>query len=233
MNYLAVGNLCAVDLEELQLPISVEEAMRILLRKGFVVREVDLVQLARNCVGVSSYRRGAKPVEAPSVFDCSSFTRWLYAQRGIWLPRRSIQQREYGEIVAFEDASAGDLVFSSGWIDYWRDDPSDGVGHVGVVTELKTVIHAANKNVGVIESSLESFSSIELLRGIRRYIPLDRVVLTLETPDHRHIEISDDLRWVILQTLPKEALFQRSSEPSGIYSRSALLIEMNPCPFTI
>ena len=206
MNYRAVGDLCAVDLEALRLPIPLEEAKRILCRKGFVVRDVDLLGLARSCVGVSTYRRAAKLSEAPSVFDCSGLTKWLYAQRGIWLPRRSIQQREYGEVVSLEEASAGDLIFSSGWINYWRDDPNDGVGHVGVMTEVKTVIHAANKNVGVIESSLSDFASKDSLRGVRRYVPLDRVVLTIETPAHRQIEIADDLRWVILQTLPKRAV---------------------------
>ena len=201
MEYRAVGKRCTVVLESLHLPITREETLLILNHKGFVLIEVNIVELARQCLGTSQYRRGARLVEAPSVVDCSSFIKWLYAERGIWLPRRSIQQRGLGEIVGQSDVIAGDIIFISGYIDYYLENPEDGVGHVGIVTGERTVIHAANKKLGVIETFLEKFATETNFRGARRYIPTGVEVITLEVPPNREVEIADDIRWIVLQSL--------------------------------
>ena len=204
MEYRAVGDRCAVDLDLLHLPVSNKVALAILIKKGFKILEVNLVDLARQCIKTSKYRRGVKPSEAPARVDCSSFIKWLFGQRGIWLPRRSIQQRELGESVSFEEIARDDVVFASGWIDYYHDNSLDGVGHVGIATGEETVIHAANNKANVVESSLKSFASKAGFRGIRRYVSRDKTVLTLETPTAREVEIADDMRWIILQSLPKQ-----------------------------
>ena len=200
MEYRAVGNRCAVILSSLQLPISCEETLAMLNQKGFTLVEVDIVALARQCIGMSRYRRGAKPSESPVVVDCSSFLKWLYGMRGIWLPRRSIQQRELGQSIELSQITSGDVVFVSGWIDYYLDNPSNGVGHVGLATGNKTVIHAANSKVGVIETPLDLFISKNKFRGVKRYVPKDMDVLTFETPPSREVETADDIRWIILQS---------------------------------
>lgn len=123
--------------------------------------------------------------------------------RGIWLPRRSIQQRELGTPVPIDEVDAGDVIFVSGWIDYYHTDPKDGVGHVGVATGEGTIIHAADRRAHVVESSFESFIGKTKFRGARRYIQKDIIILTLETPPDREVEIADDLRWIVLQSLPK------------------------------
>src|SRR3989344_1517554 len=189
MEYRACGKRCAVMLGSLHLPISNDEVLAILHRKGFRVIEVDIVSLARKCVGTSRYRRGARLFEAPAVVDCSSFMKWLYAQRGIWLARRSIQQSEYGEAIGLGEIIQGDLGFTSGRIDYYQDNPSNGIGHVGIATGEGTVIHAANKKVNIVESPLNTFVGKTDFRCARRYIPKDSVVITLEIPDHREVEI--------------------------------------------
>lgn len=203
MEYRAVGNRCAVNINSLSLPISNEEAQAILISKGFTVVEVDIIFLARQCIKTSMYCRGVKPSEAPIVVDCSSFIKWLYSKRGIWLPRRSIQQREFGVPVPTEEIVAGDIVFVSGWIDYYHTDPKDGVGHVGIATGEGTIIHAADRKAHVVESSLESFVGKTKFRGARRYVPKDQTILTFETPAEREVEIDDDFRWIVLQSLPK------------------------------
>jgi cell wall-associated NlpC family hydrolase len=203
MEYRAVGNRVAVSLDSLHLPISHEETLAMLTKKDFTLVEVDIIALARQCIGVSQYRRGANPSEAPVIVDCSSFMKWLYAQRGIWLPRRSIQQREYGKVVNLNELVAGDLVFASGRISYHHHDPADGVGHVGIATDDGTIIHAANKKANVIETLLDEFVGKTKFRGARRYIPKDVNVLTFETPADRYVEIADDLRWIIQQSLPE------------------------------
>lgn len=204
MEYRAVGNRCAIILDFLRLPLSREEVLAILIRKEFRVIEVDIIALARQCIGTSLYRRGARLFEAPAVVDCSSFMKWLYARRGIWLPRRSIQQRECGEIVTLDELVAGDAVFVSGWINYYHDAPARGVGHVGIYTGDGTVIHAADKKANVVESALNTFIGKTKFRGARRYIPKGVEVLTLETPADREVEIADDMRWIVLQSLPKK-----------------------------
>ena len=202
MEYRAVGNRCAVILDSLHLPTSREETLTILNHKGFVLVEVDIIALARQCIGISQYRRGARPSEAPLVVDCSSFIKWLYAQRGIWLPRRSIQQRELGEVVNLDELVAGDVVFISGRIDYYHDDPANGVGHVGIATGYGTVVHAADRKVNVVESPLDKFVGETKFRGARRYISQNVEVLTFETPLNREVEVADDIKWIILQQLP-------------------------------
>src|SRR3989344_2046019 len=115
MEYRAVGNRCAVILNSLRLPlISNEEILKVLSHAGFNLIEVDMVRLARECIGKSMYLRGAQPREAPAVVDCSSLLKWLYGRRGIWLPRRSIQQYELGEAAELDGLIAGDIVFISG-----------------------------------------------------------------------------------------------------------------------
>jgi len=81
MEYRAVGGRCAVELDALRLLISREEALAIIVAKGFRIIEVDLIALARERIGKSAYRRGARPSLAPAIVDCSSFTKWLYGER--------------------------------------------------------------------------------------------------------------------------------------------------------
>lgn len=201
MEYRAVGNRCAVDPDRLNLPISRQEALTVLSHMRFAVIDVDLIDLARRYIGTSKYRRGARSSEAPAFVDCSCLVKWLYGQRGVWLPRRSIQQRQYGESVMPGDIRAGDLVFTSGWRNYYLEDPADGVGHVGIATGEGTVVHAKGRTSGVVETPLESFVEKRKFRGARRYIPHDAEVITLQVPPDRDVETSDDIRWIILQSL--------------------------------
>jgi len=103
--------------------------------------------------------------------------------------------------VEFDEVVAGDLVFVSGWIDYYFDDPWAGVGHVGIATGEGNIIHAADRKVGIVESRLKKFVGKTKFRGVRRYIPKDKEILTFETPSHREVETADDIRWIILQSL--------------------------------
>lgn len=199
MNYRSVKDRCAVDIAQLRLPLPEEEAITILQRLGFGLVDVDAVALARSRVGVARYRRGARTYEAPDVFDCSGFVKWTYGACGIWLPRRSIQQRATGMRVPVLEIEAGDVVFASGRIDYYFDDPSDGVGHVGIATSDGTVVHAASTKRGIVEDPFEEFAPPGRLRGIRRYREPGTRVFSL--PPEREVETADDLRWIVLQNL--------------------------------
>lgn len=203
MEYRAVGQRCAVSLSKLNAVADGHTWLTLLHQVGFNPITIDVVELARGVIGKAEYRRGATLADAPRVFDCSSLIKWLYGQRGIWLPRRSIQQRELGEHVELPALVAGDVIFVSGLIDYFIDDPADGVGHVGIYTGAQTVIHAANRRVGVIESDWSSFCTTTAnFRGARRYVPTDNSVIIWETPAHRGVETEDDVLWILRQNLP-------------------------------
>lgn len=200
MNYRTVGSRLAVNFEELSLPVESDAAITILSTIGFSIVEVDIVAEARKLVGNAEYRRGARLREAPAVFDCSGLMKWLYGLAGVWLPRRSIQQREIGSVVSYDERKPGDIIFCSGHIDYYMDDPQDGVGHVGIITSEYSVVHAANRKLGVVESPLLSFTDGGKLRGVRRYYTA-KEVKTLVVPPEREVEISDDIRWIVLQNI--------------------------------
>ncbi|MDO8622357.1 MAG: NlpC/P60 family protein, partial [bacterium] len=205
--YRAVGGRCAVDLERLLVPGTSEEKRAAIEAVGCTIVPVNLTALARSCVGRSAYHRGARASEAPGVVDCSSFMKWIFGQAGVWIPRRSIQQRDWVGNGGYavndrDDVRTGDLVFASGWRDYYDTDPAQGVGHVGFVSDARTVIHAVNSRLGVVESPIAKFLYLDRFRGARRMIPTDHPVLTLEPPPEREVEIEDDLRWMILQQVP-------------------------------
>lgn len=206
MEYRAVGNRCAVNLTDLRLPMSPEKVLSVLLNLGFRTVDIDLTNTASACIGRSRYRRAARPWEAPDIVDCSSFTKWLYSKKGIWLPRRSIQQSRFGMNVANLDIREGDLIFTGGsQYDYHFEDPENGISHVGLVDSDGSVIHAAAENFGVIKSPIEKFLIHGKFRCARRLI--DRSYgkfVTLEAPSERSVETSDDLRWIVLQTLKKK-----------------------------
>ncbi|MBI2046166.1 MAG: C40 family peptidase [Parcubacteria group bacterium] len=204
MEYRAVGNRCAVNMDSLNVPLSRKDILTILIHEGFIMTPIDIMALARGCVGASQYRRGARPSEAPSVVDCSSFIKWLFGMRGIWLPRRTIQQCKLGEVVSFYNIVDGDVVFVSGRINYYEHNSDGGVGHVGIAAEGgKTIIHASAKDAVVAEVPFSEFVDKNTFRGARRYIsknPNNTSIMTFETPVSREVETSDDIRWIVLES---------------------------------
>ncbi len=199
MIYRSVGNNLTVNLHNLRLPIKHEQVRLMLWQLGFAENKFDLTFLARGLVGKSQYQRGAKSDQAPSIVDCSSMTKWLYGQIGIWLPRHSIDQRSMGRII--NRPQEGDLIFTAGFRNYYWDNPADGVGHVGIVTRDITIIHAANTQRGIVEDPWEEFcKKQENFRGLRRYLPPSRDSLFIQMPN-KQVETDRELRWLILQHL--------------------------------
>jgi NlpC/P60 family len=200
--FRAVNNRCAVNFSELNLPISTEKAIETLEDLGFRIFSCDIVKAARSFIGKSEYKLGAKQFEAPRYVDCSSFTKWLYGRCGIWLPRRTIQQMDHGIPVTVKQLHAGDLIFKeSPWGGWYKNDPKHKVGHVGICTGEGTIVHASNTKQGIIESNTKCFFDPKKFRGIRQFIPDPANTLFFKTPKHREVETSNDLFWIIVQTL--------------------------------
>ncbi len=68
-----------------------------------------IISTAKQYIGVKYLWGGT----TPAGFDCSGYTRYVFAQHGIDLPRISRDQYNVGTPVAFDNLQSGDLVFFS------------------------------------------------------------------------------------------------------------------------
>lgn len=73
----------------------------------------------------------------PGGFDCSGFTRYVYAQHGVDLPRVAAAQYRAGTKVALRELRPGDLVFFS--------TIAPGPSHVGMAIGKDRFVHAPNQ----------------------------------------------------------------------------------------
>jgi hypothetical protein len=165
---------------------------------GFKVVEIDLIHLVRSHLTRSNhYQLGARPCNAPAVVDCSSMVRWSFGCLGIALPRPSIDQREAGQEVFLDNVQSGDLIFTTGPQNYFTQDQSIGVGHVGILTEDETVLEASPRCPAFKEKPLDKFlSDYHEFRGVTRILPSveDRLVLELGQ-EHDVLFCKDVLRF--------------------------------------
>lgn len=211
-------DLLAIDFSELDHHVKQDAAVQILHKKGIFLHAFDYgergnpntVNVIMDAVGYAlkntwmfSYKRGAKMASAPDQVDCSSFAKYMYSLAGIWLPRRSVQQRASGARLEMEDLAAGDLVFKVGTgINHYDDDPSDGVGHVGIFTDRHTVIHAVSTTPTIVETRVGDFiGNGKTFRGVTRLVHNPLRTFTFHVPKHYEIETSDDIKWLLLRSM--------------------------------
>src|SRR6478609_4327330 len=90
-------------------------------------RQARVVTYARHLLGVPYSYGGTSP---RSGFDCSGFTRFVYAHFGVTLPHYSAAQFDLGRRVSLRGLRPGDLLFF------------DGLGHVGLYIGRGRFIHA-------------------------------------------------------------------------------------------
>lgn len=93
-----------------------------------------------------------------SGFDCSGFTRYVYAASGISLPRTSYAQYNFGTPVNRGQLQPGDLVFFSTY--------TKGASHVGIYIGGGRFVHASNSGVRVTSLN-ENYYATRFL-GARR-----------------------------------------------------------------
>jgi cell wall-associated NlpC family hydrolase len=97
-------------------------------------KEAKVVRFARRFLGVRYVYGGSSP---RSGFDCSGFTRFVYAHFGISLPHYSGGQFDRGRRISRRGLRPGDLVFF------------DGLGHVGLYIGAGRFIHAPHSGTRV------------------------------------------------------------------------------------
>ncbi|MBW5447528.1 NlpC/P60 family protein [Cohnella sp. CFH 77786] len=121
-----------------------------------------IVNFAKSLQGKVHYVFG---VNDPSTytFDCSSFTKYVFASQGINLKWSSRAQSRQGEYVAESDLQPGDLVFFSVSV-------KGQVNHVGIyIGDGKFIHNTIGKNInGIRIGDLSKYSS--------RYITARRVL---------------------------------------------------------
>lgn len=120
-----------------------------------VAREqTRVVHFARRLLGIRYVYGGTSPQTG---FDCSGFTRFVYAHFGITLPHYSGAQFGLGRRVARAGLRPGDLVFF------------DALGHVGLYIGHQLFIHAPHTGTSVSVDSLSGWYSSRF-DGARRVL---------------------------------------------------------------
>jgi peptidoglycan DL-endopeptidase CwlO len=115
-------------------------------------RQATVVRFARRFIGVPYVYGGTSPRTG---FDCSGFTRFVYAHFGIVLPHYSGAQFGMGRRVSRAGLRPGDLVFF------------DGLGHVGMYVGNGRFIHAPHTGTRVRIQTLAGWYSSRFV-GARR-----------------------------------------------------------------
>lgn len=89
--------------------------------------------------------------------DCSGFTKLIYQQYGIYLPRSAYEQLFVGNEVDINDIKPGDLVLSG---------YNGKTHHVAIYMGDGRIVHALNENVGIVITGLYNMP----ITGIRRVL---------------------------------------------------------------
>ncbi|QQG42830.1 MAG: C40 family peptidase [Candidatus Giovannonibacteria bacterium] len=105
-----------------------------------------LIKIAKGLVG-RPYKYGAKMKDAPSFFDCSLFTQYVFKQIGVDLPRSTILQADNGIEASLEDIKPGDLLFFHGERGFYNKKFPEGIGHVVLYAGDGKAVHAASERI--------------------------------------------------------------------------------------
>jgi cell wall-associated NlpC family hydrolase len=118
----------------------------------------EIVAYAKTFLGTKYVSGGSSPSTG---FDCSGFTKYVYAHFGITLYRTSTDQIKNGTAVSKSDLQPGDLLIFNG-------SSNTSIGHVGIYIGDNQFIHASNPSDGVKITSLSDSYYVARYVGARR-----------------------------------------------------------------
>ncbi|NLI92725.1 MAG: LysM peptidoglycan-binding domain-containing protein [Peptococcaceae bacterium] len=117
----------------------------------------SLVEFAKSLVGTPYVFGGM----SKTGFDCSGYTKYVFAHSGITLPRTSFAQFASGTAVSRSELRPGDLVFFTTY--------AKGASHVGIYIGGGRFVHADNPRLDVTITSLSDGYYSSRYLGARRY----------------------------------------------------------------
>jgi len=125
-----------------------------------VKKSSKIISIAKNKLG-KRYVWGASGYH--NTYDCSSFVKYVYRQKGINIPRTSYVQAKYGKYIPRKKLKAGDLIFFD-----TSKHRKGYVNHVGMYIGQGKFIHASSAKKRVIITSLNKRFYSQRYRGARR-----------------------------------------------------------------
>ncbi|TCN01379.1 cell wall-associated NlpC family hydrolase [Paenibacillus sp. BK033] len=122
-------------------------------------KTLALISEGKNYLGVP-YKYGA-PVGITYAFDCSSFTKFMFAGLDVNLPRTAAEQATVGKKVPKTELSTGDLVF-------FRTN-GISISHVAIYAGSKKILHSSTSQGVTVSDMTSSYWS-------NKYVTARRVV---------------------------------------------------------
>ncbi|MEB3100209.1 LysM peptidoglycan-binding domain-containing protein [Ferviditalea candida] len=121
-----------------------------------------LIDSGQKYIG-TPYQFGANP-DQTATFDCSSFTRRVFLENGMTLPRTSSDQYQLGTAVNLDQAQIGDLLF-------FQNPANPGVAdHVGIY-QGNLIMLNATVSKGVKSTDISTDYWMSRLIGVKRVLP--------------------------------------------------------------
>lgn len=122
---------------------------------------------SRKIISIAKTKLGKKYVWGASgtknTYDCSSFTKYVYRNFDIAIPRTSIRQSKHGTYIKRADLQKGDLIF------FDTSKRKKGyVNHVGIYLGDNKFIHASSAKKKVVITSLNQKFYSQRYKGARR-----------------------------------------------------------------
>ncbi len=109
--------------------------------QNIYIEQVAKAQLGKKYVWGGNGRRG---------YDCSGFTKEVFEQNGIEIPRNSWKQAKVGKKVSLRNLRKGDLVF-------FNSKHQKRVNHVGIYLGHGKFIHASRFHRKIVISPLREY----------------------------------------------------------------------------
>ena len=132
-------------------PVKEQEPVKNNSNDTLAQQVAKILEDAKKYIG-AKYKYGATLAEAPKLFDCSSYTQYVFGNAGVQLPRVSRDQASKGIAVATASLKAGDLMFFT-----MNDTYTDGrVAHVGIYMGDGSMIHASTSKGVMITANVLS-----------------------------------------------------------------------------
>jgi phenylalanyl-tRNA synthetase beta subunit len=176
-----------------------KEIINILKSLGFELKKINplknILALAKSLIG-KPYKYGASvSFDAPNAFDCSSFAAYVFAHSGIQIPRMTIDQYFFGELVDKKEIQPGDMIFSNTKIGKARYKSlefmkglkiKEGIDHCGIYLGNGKIIHSSRYNSrGVLIENMKTSKRFKNVVAIKRMFNSGDDLLIVGVPFER------------------------------------------------